>query len=168
MALQTARMARTVGSSTLRLSPISASVMHGSARGFSVSMSMYRRVKPCPELKTSRRCGFCSTSPRPHVRRALSSRPFPRAYNPAAGQRKTASEGAQRGYGEGNEVEVGSDEFPRPPSVHWSKELANTVHLIGNVGRDMEIKYLDTGKVVAKSSMAVPKVGKKDDPSWWV
>lgn len=69
----------------------------------------------------------------------------------------------------GFEVEIDSNnEFPRPSSVPWSKEVANTVHLIGNVGRDMDIKYLDTGKVVAKSSLAVSRNSlKKDDPPSW-
>jgi hypothetical protein len=32
----------------------------------------------------------------------------------------------------------------------------------------MEVKYLDTGKVVAKSSLAVKRSSKKDDaPSWY-
>lgn len=70
----------------------------------------------------------------------------------------------------GFEVEIDtSNEFPRPTSVPFSKDIANTVHLIGNVGRDMDIKYLDTGKVVAKTSLAVLRTLKKDDPpSWYV
>lgn len=70
----------------------------------------------------------------------------------------------------GFEVEIDtSNEFPRPSSVPFSKDIANTVHLIGNVGRDMDIKYLDTGKVVAKTSLAVLRTLKKDDPpSWYV
>ncbi|CAK9265225.1 unnamed protein product [Sphagnum jensenii] len=60
-----------------------------------------------------------------------------------------------------------SMDFPRPSSVVWSKELANTVHFIGRLGRDMEVKHLDTGKVVAKCSLAVRKSSKKDEvPSW--
>jgi hypothetical protein len=62
-----------------------------------------------------------------------------------------------------------SMDFPRPSSVVWSKELANTVHFIGRLGRDMEVKHLDTGKVVAKCSLAVRKSSKKDEvPSWYL
>ena len=70
---------------------------------------------------------------------------------------------------DGHEVEVDSStEFPRPSSVPWSKEMANTVHLIGNVGRDPDVKYLDTGKVVANASLAVSRNSlKKDDPPSW-
>jgi len=68
----------------------------------------------------------------------------------------------------GFEVEIDtSNEFPRPSSIPFSKDIANTVHLIGNVGRDMDIKYLDTGKVVAKTSLAVLRTLKKDDPPSW-
>ncbi|KAL3685568.1 hypothetical protein R1sor_003590 [Riccia sorocarpa] len=77
-------------------------------------------------------------------------------------------------YGRGQEqqqfgqVEQDADQFPRPPLIQWEKELANAVQLIGNVGRDVDIKYLDTGKIVAKTSLAVKKVGQKnEDPSWF-
>lgn len=96
---------------------------------------------------------------------AVAVRPM-RCYS--QGVRAMASQWRPEASG-GYEVEVDSNnEFPRPSSVAWSKEMANTVHLIGNVGRDMEIKYLDTGKVVAKNSLAVNRNSlKKDDPPSW-
>ncbi|KAI3846510.1 hypothetical protein MKX03_003781, partial [Papaver bracteatum] len=46
-------------------------------------------------------------------------------------------------------------QYPKPTEIPWSKELANTVHLIGNVGNPVQIKYLDSGKVLAWTSLAV-------------
>lgn len=60
------------------------------------------------------------------------------------------------------------NEFLRFSSVWWLKEMVNIVQLIGNVGWDMEIKYLDIGKVVVKISLVVQKYGLKKDEffSW--
>jgi hypothetical protein len=58
-------------------------------------------------------------------------------------------------------------ELPRPPLIQWEKDLANAVQLIGNVGRDIELKYLDSGKVVATTSLAVSK-GRDKETSWYV
>jgi hypothetical protein len=100
---------------------------------------------------------------------AVAVRPMRRCYSQGARAMSSQWRPEASGGFEGHEVEVDSNnEFPRPSSVAWSKEMANTVHLIGNVGRDMEIKYLDTGKVVAKSSLAVNRNSlKKDDPPSW-
>ncbi|KAJ4830742.1 hypothetical protein Tsubulata_014170 [Turnera subulata] len=55
--------------------------------------------------------------------------------------------------------------IPRPPEIPWSKELANTVNLIGNVGNPVEIRNLPSGKSVAWTSIAVRK---SDTEATWV
>ncbi|GLT42394.1 hypothetical protein SLA2020_163960 [Shorea laevis] len=47
--------------------------------------------------------------------------------------------------------------YPKPKEVPWSKELCNTVHLIGVVGSPVEIKHLSSGKVLAWTRLAVKK-----------
>lgn len=47
--------------------------------------------------------------------------------------------------------------FRRPETIEYQKELVNQVSLIGVVGRDVDIRYLDSGKVVANCSMKVPR-----------
>lgn len=148
---------------------VAAAVFQATCSSVSVSMSITRALKPGLGLTASRRCLISSLRSPVFVANAsgVPSRSYLRNYKPIAGQWKPEdTEGFGRGF-EGHEVEVDSNEFPKPSSVAWTKELANTVHLIGNVGRDMEIKYLDTGKVVATSSLAVSKPSKKEDaPSW--
>ncbi|KAL2653607.1 hypothetical protein R1flu_021735 [Riccia fluitans] len=89
-----------------------------------------------------------------------------RAYYSESGfQYGRANSPAEQQY---EQVEQDADQFPRPPLIQWEKDLANAVQLIGNVGRDVDIKYLDTGKIVAKTSLAVKKaVQKTEDPSWF-
>lgn len=44
----------------------------------------------------------------------------------------------------------------------------NIVHLVGRAGRDPEIRYLDSGKVLCKFSLAVNRRSKRDDqPDWF-
>ncbi|XP_024544073.1 protein OSB3, chloroplastic/mitochondrial-like isoform X2 [Selaginella moellendorffii] len=57
-------------------------------------------------------------------------------------------------------------QFPRPSSVGYDKSLANTIHLIGSVGVNPDIKYLDNGTIVATSSLSVKKAP-QGDPSWF-
>lgn len=45
--------------------------------------------------------------------------------------------------------------------------MINTVVVSGRLGKDPEIKYLDSGKVVAKATMAIDQ-WKKDAPAIWV
>ncbi|KAJ7558131.1 hypothetical protein O6H91_04G025600 [Diphasiastrum complanatum] len=67
----------------------------------------------------------------------------------------------------GRRLEAGSD-FPRPPVIPFQKDLANYIHLIGHVGKKPDIKYFDSGKVCARSSMAVRKTARLEDaPSWF-
>ncbi|KAK6937597.1 Primosome PriB/single-strand DNA-binding [Dillenia turbinata] len=47
--------------------------------------------------------------------------------------------------------------YPRPAEIPWSKDLCNTVHLIGKVGTPIEIKHLSSGKTVAWTRLAVKK-----------
>ncbi|OMO78404.1 Primosome PriB/single-strand DNA-binding protein [Corchorus capsularis] len=54
--------------------------------------------------------------------------------------------------------------YPKPQEIPWSKELCNTVHLIGNVGFPVEIKHLPSGKVVARTRLAVKK--SSTDTTW--
>ncbi|XP_022727472.1 protein OSB1, mitochondrial-like [Durio zibethinus] len=47
--------------------------------------------------------------------------------------------------------------YPKPSEIPWSKDLCNTVHLIGYVGAPVEIKHLPSGKVLAWTQLAVKK-----------
>ena len=50
--------------------------------------------------------------------------------------------------------------------VEWQKENANAVTLIGNLGREPEMKYLEDGKVIANVSIAVSR-GRNAAPHWF-
>ncbi|KAK8953561.1 hypothetical protein KSP40_PGU006658 [Platanthera guangdongensis] len=52
----------------------------------------------------------------------------------------------------------------RPPEIPWSKDLANSVHLIGNIGASVQIKQLSSGKVLAWTSLGVKK--SSSETSW--
>jgi single-strand DNA-binding protein len=44
----------------------------------------------------------------------------------------------------------------------------NKVHLVGRAGRDPEVKYFDSGKVVCNFTLAVNRVsGNRDEPPDW-
>lgn len=45
--------------------------------------------------------------------------------------------------------------FRRPEEIEWQKELANSVMLIGRIHRSVDIRYLDSGKIVATTSIRV-------------
>lgn len=49
--------------------------------------------------------------------------------------------------------------------VDYDPVLANSIMLIGTIGRKPEIKYLETGKKVASASIAIRQ--NKDAPSQW-
>ncbi|KAJ7532581.1 hypothetical protein O6H91_13G010900 [Diphasiastrum complanatum] len=60
-------------------------------------------------------------------------------------------------------------DFPRPEEIPWQKNLVNNVNLIGLLGKDPEIKYFDTGRICARSSLAVRKSSDFDEsPSWFI
>ncbi|GJN24004.1 hypothetical protein PR202_gb11708 [Eleusine coracana subsp. coracana] len=46
---------------------------------------------------------------------------------------------------------------PRPAEIPWSKELCNSVRLIGTVGTDIELRQLSSGATVARGRLAVWK-----------
>jgi hypothetical protein len=46
---------------------------------------------------------------------------------------------------------------PRPADIPWSRELSNSVRLIGTVGTDVELRQLPSGATVAKGRLAVWK-----------
>ncbi|XP_006651616.2 protein OSB2, chloroplastic-like [Oryza brachyantha] len=46
---------------------------------------------------------------------------------------------------------------PRPTEVPWSRELCNSVRLIGTVGTDVELRQLPSGGAVARGRLAVWK-----------
>ncbi|KAG0562412.1 hypothetical protein KC19_9G143900 [Ceratodon purpureus] len=140
-------------------------VTHSSSSSGAAATMMFARVlKSGVALKAVRR-GTGLSMGRSAVRLPVVARPMRRCYSQVVGSQWRSE---VNGF-EGHEVEVdSSNEFPRPSSVPWSKEMANTVHLIGNVGREVEVKYLDTGKVVANASLAVQRNSmKKDDPPSW-
>ena len=56
--------------------------------------------------------------------------------------------------------------FPKPEVIEWQKDLSNTVSLIGTLGNNVVIKYLDSGKVMAHCIIKVKRSGisaSKDD-----
>ena len=148
-----------------------AAVQSCSGSGAAASMMFARALKGGVALKAVRKTGLSSLPLGSNSLRLPVVRPLRRCYSQASKVMASQWRSEATGGFEGHEVEVDSNnEFPRPSTVPWSKEMANTVHLIGNVGRDMEIKYLDTGKVVARSSLAVQRYSVKKDepPSWYV
>ncbi|KAJ3674725.1 hypothetical protein LUZ60_005341 [Juncus effusus] len=54
--------------------------------------------------------------------------------------------------------------YPRPEEIEWSKDLANSVRLIGTVGQAVQIKQLASGKVVAWTKLGVWKSA--TDTTW--
>ncbi|CAL4926314.1 unnamed protein product [Urochloa decumbens] len=46
---------------------------------------------------------------------------------------------------------------PRPAEIPWSKELCNSVRLIGTVGTEVELRQLPSGSAVARGRLAVWK-----------
>ncbi|XP_022155803.1 protein OSB2, chloroplastic-like isoform X2 [Momordica charantia] len=57
-----------------------------------------------------------------------------------------------------------STSYRKPPEIPWSKELSNSVSLIGTVGTPVEIKHLASGKDVAWTRLAVWK--SSTETSW--
>jgi single-strand DNA-binding protein len=43
----------------------------------------------------------------------------------------------------------------------------NVVHLVGRAGRDPEVKYLESGKVVCNVGIAVKRMRRDDPPDWF-
>ncbi|KAJ6797913.1 protein OSB2, chloroplastic-like [Iris pallida] len=76
----------------------------------------------------------------------LSLRPIPK---PPARLRSIRS--SSSGHGGGDYLQ------PRPQEIPWSKDLANSVHLIGTVGAPVQTKHLSSGKLLAWSRLAVKK-----------
>ncbi|KAH0639948.1 hypothetical protein KY290_038432 [Solanum tuberosum] len=72
------------------------------------------------------------------------------------------------GIGNGSVYEyeryAGVSQYPRPSEVQWKKELCNSVQLIGNVAVPVQIKHLNSGKVVAWTRLAVRK--SQNDTTW--
>ena len=44
----------------------------------------------------------------------------------------------------------------------------NSVTLVGRAGRDPEVRYFDSGKVVANLTMAVNRRSRNDEPDWFI
>ncbi|PKA65555.1 Protein OSB1, mitochondrial [Apostasia shenzhenica] len=53
---------------------------------------------------------------------------------------------------------------PRPPVIPWSKDLANSVNLIGIIGAPVQIKQLSSGKVLAWTRLGFKK--SSSETSW--
>ena len=90
-----------------------------------------------PLLRLGPRLGFAAAASAPRLSAGLA----PRAFNSATGS------------GEIEEVE-------------WQAENANSVTLIGRLGREPEVKYLEDGKVTANVSLAVSR-GKTQSAHWF-
>lgn len=58
--------------------------------------------------------------------------------------------------------------FKRPEVIEWNKDIVNHITLMGILGRPVEIKYLDTGKVVANTSLKVSRLTlRKESEDMW-
>lgn len=72
------------------------------------------------------------------------------------------------GIGNGSVYEyeryAGVSQYPRPSEIQWKKELCNSVQLIGNVAVPVQIKHLNSGKIVAWTRLAVRKP--QNDTTW--
>ena len=54
------------------------------------------------------------------------------------------------------------------PAVPWEARNANAVSLIGNLGRDPDVRYLESGATVANTSIAVSREEEREaKPSWF-
>ena len=56
--------------------------------------------------------------------------------------------------------------FAKPQVIEWSHDLSNKVSLMGTLTNGVDIKYLDSGKIVANCSIKVkcpPNIGTKED-----
>ncbi|KAK4357447.1 hypothetical protein RND71_023057 [Anisodus tanguticus] len=114
---------------------------------------------------------FFSSTPRTHLTRthiltkSLSFRQveIPRRcsfdYNNSSGNGNNVSVYEYERY-----AGVGVSQYPRPSEIQWKKELCNSVQLIGNVGAPVQIKHLNSGKVVAWTRLAVRK--SQNDTTW--
>ncbi|KAF6173423.1 hypothetical protein GIB67_027118 [Kingdonia uniflora] len=71
---------------------------------------------------------------------------------------------SSRSYDDEDQQEVSSIAYPKPSEIPWSKELSNSVNLIGNIGAPVEIKHLSSGKVLAWTRLGVKKSA--SDTSW--
>lgn len=45
--------------------------------------------------------------------------------------------------------------------------MLNSLCLVGRVGQDPSVKYFESGKVVCTFTLAVDRMGKKEDPFWF-
>ncbi|XP_047085178.1 protein OSB2, chloroplastic-like [Lolium rigidum] len=61
------------------------------------------------------------------------------------------------GYGDAAAQQQAAPTTPRPDEIPWSKELCNSVRLIGTVGTDVELRQLPSGASVARGRIAVWK-----------
>lgn len=57
-------------------------------------------------------------------------------------------------------------EFLRPQEVPWQKELANTVHFIGVIGRPVQFKHTQSGKAFAWTRLGV-RTGSHEETMWF-
>lgn len=56
---------------------------------------------------------------------------------------------------------------PPPETVEWSKDFVNSVHLIGNLGKDPLTKVTTTGKKVSSSTLAVTRKTQGESLTDW-
>jgi single-strand DNA-binding protein len=54
-----------------------------------------------------------------------------------------------------------------PPLLGEVVQAVNSVSLVGRAGRDPEVRYFESGSVVANLSLAVNRRGRDDEPDWF-
>lgn len=114
------------------------------------TLSLSKRLLPPPPASASRQPS--SAAPRALRSRVLHVRS---AYNQAAGYVDPWGSAPEDGGG-----------VPPLGEVEWSRALANRISLIGHCGRDVEVRQLESGSMVARVSFAVSK-GKDVAPDWY-
>ena len=51
--------------------------------------------------------------------------------------------------------------------IFFEEMSLNSVTLVGRAGRDPEVRYFESGKVVANLTIAVNRRGRNDEPDWF-
>ena len=51
--------------------------------------------------------------------------------------------------------------------IFFAEMSINSVTLVGRAGRDPEVRYFESGKVVANLTIAVNRRGRNDEPDWF-
>lgn len=95
-------------------------------------------------------------------------RTFAFSYASASGNSSAVNQGARVSGLQSGPGKFGvPDKFPRPETIPWQKELTNKVHLIGYIGKPVELKYTNTGIAFARTRLGARLNGKSSETTWF-